>query len=573
VGPFHDPNNFTEVFLGAFRRDVLSFYPGSRIEREAVLPLVDHPFQSARQGPTFSLDFQLHEEDGSADVVSVSLFGVRYRLSVPRPLGLGPRDRDLVRAIGLVMELHHQVLFRWSRVSLLQLRRGMPEDHYVAACLEPSAYAAAASAPSRIAEAILTLRTMALSTYENRRVTTGVLILGLFSGNPRGASASLRATSPEALTFGVELTGLKTLHRLCDGRRTLFLVDRQGKLSEIVDIRNWAINESLLHNRSRDGEAARESEVSWQGEAPNEPSSSSPSLTDEAFNEAQPVPEPVLRVPCGRAYMFHALATRTGGHVCLVLSPNQEIKVFAGGVQAFVFAHGRWRVLDPETKYGLWEHAVGCNQLARVLFQTALDLAEERQGGLLVVVSDPSGAIGRLIACHDVLEQEGERERETDRSLGDNDELSDAESPARPFTLFGLSTPPEPVPPRLAGQRVPSLATAAPEPLTKQSVHYLARGLSVTELDTAVLEALAGLDGALVTDREGRLLALGAILRHDAHSLPDPDPTATGSGPAPLPEGARTTAALVASRFGPVLKISEDGIVSCFLDGARVWDL
>ena len=76
------------------------------------------------------------------------------------------------------MELHHQVLFRGSRVSLLQLRRGMPEDHYVAACLEPSAYTAAASSASRIAEAILTLRTMALSTYENRRVTTGALILG-----------------------------------------------------------------------------------------------------------------------------------------------------------------------------------------------------------------------------------------------------------------------------------------------------------------------------------------------------------------------------------------------------------
>ena len=42
---------------------------------------------------------------------------------------------------------------------------------------------------------------------------------------------------------------------------------------------------------------------------------------------------------------------------------------------------------------------------------------------------------------------------------------------------------------------------------------------------------------------------------------------------APPPEGARTTAALVASHFGPVLKISEDGIVSYFLEGERVWDL
>jgi hypothetical protein len=39
-----------------------------------------------------------------------------------------------------------------------------------------------------------------------------------------------------------------------------------------------------------------------------------------------------------------------------------------------------------------------------------------------------------------------------------------------------------------------------------------------------------------------------------------------------LAEGARTTAALAASRFGPVLKVSEDGLIT-FYDGGRVWDL
>ena len=35
--------NFTEVFLGAFRRDIQSFYPGSRIERETILNLAGMP--------------------------------------------------------------------------------------------------------------------------------------------------------------------------------------------------------------------------------------------------------------------------------------------------------------------------------------------------------------------------------------------------------------------------------------------------------------------------------------------------------------------------------------------------
>ena len=158
-------------------------------------------------------------------------------------------------------------------------------------------------------------------------------------------------------------------------------------------------------------------------------------------------------------------------------------------------------------------------RLACVLFQTALDLAEGRQGSLFVVVANTCEAIGRLIAPHDVL-------------AGD--------VPCGP--------PPELTP---------------GDPLAKRALHYLSRGRDVIDLDPPVLEALAGLDGALATDRNGRLLAFGAILRHDAASLP-------GSGTA---EGARTTAALVASRFGPVLKVSEDGVVSCFLNGARVWDL
>jgi hypothetical protein len=100
------------------------------------------------------------------------------------------------------------------------------------------------------------------------------------------------------------------------------------------------------------------------------------------------------------------------------------------------------------------------------------------------------------------------------------------------------------------------------DPLAKRALHYLARGRSVVDLDSTVLEAFAGLDGAIATDRTGRLLAFGAILRQDASA-----PLTT------IVEGARTTAAMIASRFGPVLKISEDGIVSCFLDGDRVWDL
>ena len=90
-------------------------------------------------------------------------------------------------------------------------------------------------------------------------------------------------------------------------------------------------------------------------------------------------------------------------------------------------------------------------------------------------------------------------------------------------------------------------------------------GRSVTELDASVLAALASLDGATVTDVNGNLLAAGAILRHSI------DSTSADYEPVII-EGARTTAAMAASRFGPVLKVSEDGLIS-FYDGTKVWDI
>lgn len=447
-----------ELFVGFFRRDLLAFYPGATFRTEDTLPATS-PAASPGTGP----GFRVVEREGGP--LAVDLFGVRYALE-PRPgAEARPRDARMIRALGAVLSLRYHHLFQIAHPARLELFRGGSEDHYVAAFVEPEAYDPSASRPSRIASTIHTLRTAALSTYENRRVSTGALLLG------RGHAPSPAAA--DALPYGVELTGLKSIHKLCDGRRTLFLVDRDGRLAQIIDVERWA------------------SEVP-AGEGPD--------------------------VPCARTFAAHARATRVAGDVCVVLSPNGEIKLFADGSQAFAFANGRWRILDPAAKFAGWSEAVGRPRLARVIFQAALDLAEARQGGLFVVVDRALEAVGRLVTPGDLVA---------------------ADAPAAP----------------------PEISPG--DPLAKRALHYLARDRAVTDLDPPVLEALAGLDGATVVDRNGRLLAFGAILRHDASALLGPTPA----------EGARTTAALVASRFGPVLKVSEDGVISCFLRGARVWDL
>jgi hypothetical protein len=93
----------------------------------------------------------------------------------------------------------------------------------------------------------------------------------------------------------------------------------------------------------------------------------------------------------------------------------------------------------------------------------------------------------------------------------------------------------------------------------KGRIHYLLRHRSVLDIDVSVLQSVARVDGGIVMDRSGRLLAFGAILR-----------SATGTFAAQ--DGGRTTAAVNSSRFGPVLKISEDGVVAFFRAGERVWE-
>jgi hypothetical protein len=93
---------------------------------------------------------------------------------------------------------------------------------------------------------------------------------------------------------------------------------------------------------------------------------------------------------------------------------------------------------------------------------------------------------------------------------------------------------------------------------------HMLRGRTAVGLDPAILAGLAKTDGATVMDSAGRLLAVGAILLH----AEPPEPHSTLAV-----EGARTTAAMAAARFGAVLKVSEDGLVTFHDRQERIWDI
>jgi hypothetical protein len=345
------------------------------------------------------------------------------------------------------------------------LFRGMIEDRYVGSFLDyrPYAIEAREARADRIASVIELLRVAALSSYENRPISTGVLLLGT-SNDPCRPDVPLAATAP---TYTESTTAIKSLFRLADGVRTVFLANSEGRLLDIIDIERWG------------------SQVSRHQ---------------------------TLQVPCAKAYQPHARATLQQGHVCAVLTPSREIKIFAEGAEIFTFRGAAWHLLDLQAKYRLWAEGVGDEALAMRIFQTALDLADAREGALFVVARD-TNAVANIVAPADRLD-------------------------------------------------VPHPDSARQGPPSRRDLLELLEGRSLTDLDPNVLAALASLDGAIVVDPNARLLAAGAILRH-------PPSAELEAG---VVEGARTTAALAASKFGPVLKVSEDGIIT-FFDGEKVWDI
>lgn len=401
--------------------------------------------------------------------LSLRWFGTRYRLRSSGTWPFTPHEVRFARVVGAVLAARYRAVLNPRIVAERgDLFRGAIEDRYVGAFLDPQDYTidAREARADRLASIIELLRVAALSSYENRPISTGLLLLGPSDGWGRPYGAPPIA----APTYMESLPSIKSFFRLADGVRTVFLVSAAGQLLDIIDIDHWAAGLGV---------------------------SGGPALADAA---------------CASAYRAHAQATVAGGHVCAVLSPSREIKVFAEGAEIFTFRGARWHLLDLEAKYQVWASAVGQPQLAMRLFQAALDLSDAREGALFVVLRDPAD-VSRLVAPADRLD-------------------------------------------------VPAphvLPTTRP---SRRDLLHLLEGRLVIDLDPSVLAALASLDGATVVDRTGRLLAAGAILRH-----PPADEAQHAAA-----EGARTTAALTASRFGPVLKMSEDGLIT-FFDQHVVWEI
>lgn len=419
-------------------------------------------------------NFRINEDPDGLGVL-IDWFRSKYSFRPTSPSPFSASERRLIQVIAHVLDARFRAMFDLAGGNRPELFHYAVEDFIIGEFLSPPNLI-------RVPAAIETLRVAALSTYEGRRVSTGVVLVGT-PDDPVVAGA----VHQDAPRFDIRLSSLKTFHRICDGLKTLFLVTRDGVLSRVIDIETWA---------------------------------------------AKAEEEKIDIAVCPKPYESHARATLSGQHISLVLTPWQEIKVFAGGNMAFAFSDARWRLLDIPAKAAAWRQAVGAAEppdLADRIFQAALNLGEAHSGALIVILRDPHASFPRLVAP--------------------GDRINDVDDPKD-----------EPVDP---DHEIEFEGVSHQHMASKHALHHLVRDRSIRELDPAVLEALAGVDGAVVFDRTGRLLTFGAILRIPPETFL----------PARAIEGARTTAALVASFHGPALKVSEDGYITMFLGGRRIWEI
>src|SRR5918993_5285861 len=311
--------------------------------QSALRQFFDRATLDAEPTPSVSSDAQLAiEPSANPSALVIRWFGTRYTLRVPGRWAFTAHEVRLARAIGAVLAARYHAIHNPRIIAERPgLFSGAIEDRYVGAFLDHRPYAIEAreARADRIASIIEMLRVAALSSYENRPISTGILLLGTMD-DPNRPGMMIPAAPLIRLD---SLARIKTFFRLADGVQAVFLPSSKGRLLDIVDIERWG------------SEASRQ----------------------------QP-----LQVPCAKAFQPHARATMQHGHVCVVLSPSREIKVFAEGAELFTFRGGAWHLLDVQAKYRLWADAVGEEGLAARVFQAARDLADSRAGALFLVARE-----------------------------------------------------------------------------------------------------------------------------------------------------------------------------------------
>lgn len=199
-------------------------------------------------------------------------------------------------------------------------------------------------------------------------------------------------------------------------------------------------------------------------------------------------------------YRLNAIADWANGHrIALVLNRLGEQLIFRNKKLVFAKRRGEWQFYAHEMYLRQMQPPQN-RQLREAIYQSCLDISFARSGGCIIVVRSGS------------LDEVGEIVSETDLVSGQN----------------------------------PSIKA--------KTIRAMVNGRFQT-LDRRLRQELLALDGAMVLDHLGNIVAAGAII----------------SVPAGSEGGGRTAAAKEGSVLGLGIKISEDGAISVYREENRIF--
>lgn len=219
----------------------------------------------------------------------------------------------------------------------------------------------------------------------------------------------------------------------------------------------------------------------------------------------------------------------------IVLTNNGDFLIFKNRNLLFSKRSGTWNIYSHEEVIQLLSYRgnYSLKDIRRSIYYTALDTSYSYCGGCIVYLNkDMAESALAHINANDII----------DEGYFEIKKAQEIEMAGRLYNFHTLSA-------IEAKYNVPYLTFLKEQNCVKaQSIRKIINGRPFHELSRKLRQELVSMDGAVVIDSEGVIIAAGAILKIEAGSE----------------GGGRLAAATTLSRYGTAIKISQDGIIKAF---------
>lgn len=219
----------------------------------------------------------------------------------------------------------------------------------------------------------------------------------------------------------------------------------------------------------------------------------------------------------------------------IVLTNTGDFLIFKNRNLLFSKRSGTWNIYSHEEVIQLLSYRgnYSLKDIRRSIYYTALDTSYAYSGGCIVYLNkDMTESALAHINANDII----------DEGYFEIKKAQEIENAGKLYNFHTLSS-------IEAKFNVPYLTFLKEQKCVKaQSIRRIINGRPFHELSRKLRQELVSMDGAVVIDSEGVIIAAGAILKIEAGSE----------------GGGRLAAATTLSKYGTAIKISQDGVIKAF---------